>query len=473
MKSENVVNVAYNQVLSYNEFGNIIHVNSNLSDYDIHPWHTANCTNVHEIEKRFKIQFPYTLKVGDCEYLIQELNRFYSQALEIFLDNSTSTFRPITLEEVYEKEENFLYPVVLYNNDLFYKYETIELDTRVVERAHQGKAKICFIQPTEGHFGSSNQEFEWLYRLAKKFNFSKEVLIVITANLKAPYNYNHLVESKIIEDTFTVYPFSYFQYDLWFQTNVGSKVLNKEAYEPKKRLFENTLLKNKQSNKSKHFLSFNRVVRPHRLLLFGEIQTNENLKDKTIISLGKDLQNNKQSFFNIVENVLQYSSISSKERILNFYKNYDSSKHYVYDVPNLELNQASNLNTMAHSTTFVNVVTETLTDPYTIFFSEKIFKPIVSAQPFVLFGNPFSLQKLKEYGFQTFDKWWDESYDEEVDMVKRLEKIVNTLEYISKWSLDECYKVTQEMENVFINNFNALMSTERVIQLHQDLKYFK
>lgn len=472
MKNKDIsINIAYSQVISYDQSGNIVHVNSNLSNYDIHPWHTANCSNVHEIEKRFKIQLPYTLKIGDCEHLTQELNRFYSQAFEIFLDNSTNTFRPVTLEEVYEKEENFLYPVVLYNNDLFHKYETIELDKRVVERAHQGKAKICFMQITEGHFGSSNQEFEWLYRLAKKFNFNKEALLVITANLKAPYNYSHLVESKIIEDTYKVYPFSYFQHDLWFLRN--GKVLDSPSVESSYELFKLSLGKNRDNKKQKHFLCFNRISRIHRVLLFGEIQTNNNLKDKTIITLGKDIHfGTSDGYFKTVQYHLEDDYKFSKEKVLNFYKEYDANQQYNYDVPDLEKNQAGNLNIPAHNSTFLNLVTETLTDPYTIFFSEKIFKPIFCAQPFVLFGNPFSLSKLKEYGFLTFDKWWDESYDDEINLTRRLEKIVETLEYISTWDLDKCFQVTQEMESIFINNFNVLRSNQKVLELHKDLYTF-
>lgn len=473
MKTERAVNVAYSQVLSYNELGDIVHVNSNLHDYDIHPLHTANCLNVHEMEKRFKIKLPYTLKKGDCEYLRQELNRFFSQALETFMDNSNKTFKTVTLEEVYEKEENFLYPIVLYDNNLFYKYETIELDTRVIERAHQGKAKICFIQPTEGHFGSSNNEFEWLYRLSERFNFSKEAIVVITANLKSPYNYNYLVDSKIIEDTYKVYPFSYFQHDLWFLRNGNGKALHSPSVESSHELFKLCLRKNKDSKKQKHFLCFNRISRVHRVLLFGEIQTNNNLKDKTIITLGKDKNfGTNDGYFKVVQYYLEDNYKFSKEKLLNFYKEYDATQEYTYDVTDLEKNQAENLNITAHNNTFLNLVTETLTDPHTIFFSEKIFKPIFCAQPFVLFGNPFSLRKLKEYGFLTFDKWWDESYDDEIDLTRRLEKIVETLEYISKWDLDKCFQVTQEMESIFINNFDILRSNQKVLELQKDLCTF-
>jgi pimeloyl-ACP methyl ester carboxylesterase len=60
-----------------------------------------------------------------------------------------------------------------------------------------------------------------------------------------------------------------------------------------------------------------------------------------------------------------------------------------------------------------------------VHLTEKIFKPIVMLQPFIVFAGPGSLKYLQSYGFQTFSAIWDESYDEEVDSSTRLEKIIN------------------------------------------------
>jgi hypothetical protein len=468
--SNEKINVAYSRVISYNEFENILHVDSNLADYDIHPWHTPNKSYLEELVQKYKIKIPYTVKEGDCEHLRRGLDRYNAYLFENLVDNTLGTFQSVSLEDVYQKEESFIYPVILYTNDLFFRYDTIELDNRVVERILQGKAKLCFIQATEGDFGNSDEHFEWLDRLSKRYNFNKDRLIIITANLKAEFNFEFLIEQKVIDDTFIVYPFSYFQHDLWFARNHGSKALCKQSEQNKRGLFNISLKKNKEQKKEKHFLCFNRIPRHHRVLLFGEIQTNEKLKDKTIITLGKDLKDCKESYYNITQHLLQDDYEKSKEKILNFYKDYDSTQQITYDVRNLDENQAASINLSAHNKTFLNIVSETLVDPYTVFFSEKIFKPIFSAQPFILLGNPYSLMKLKEYGFQTFDRWWDESYDQETNLTRRLEKIIKTLEFISEWDLDTCFKVTQEMESIFINNFNALMATEKVLQLHQDLK---
>jgi hypothetical protein len=109
-----------------------------------------------------------------------------------------------------------------------------------------------------------------------------------------------------------------------------------------------------------------------------------------------------------------------------------------------------------HHKTFCNVVTETITSENLIFFSEKIIKPIFSLQPFVLVGNRNSLKMLKEYGFKTFDKWWDESYDE-LKYQSRFEKIIEVLEDISEWDTDKIKRTLTEMEETLIHNFNMLI----------------
>jgi hypothetical protein len=63
---------------------------------------------------------------------------------------------------------------------------------------------------------------------------------------------------------------------------------------------------------------------------------------------------------------------------------------------------------------------------------------------------------LKEYGFKTFDKWWDESYDE-LYYQNRFEKIVEILMEISKWDDQKINQTLLEMEDILIHNFKTLI----------------
>jgi DNA-directed RNA polymerase subunit L len=201
--------------------------------------------------------------------------------------------------------------------------------------------------------------------------------------------------------------------------------------------------------------------------MFGELMSNDNFKDKYITSLGSvydfDYLNHLNRE-NIIKNMINI--VGDRPKLLDFFSEYDFNNEYVFDVTELKDNKAHVFNIEAHRSTFVNIVTESLlNENHVIFFSEKTFKPMISAQPFIIVGNPYSIEKLKEHGFKTFDRWWDESYDLERNLSKRLEKIINVMEEISTWDYEKCYQVTQEMEDTLKHNFNVLLDLKNTKDL--------
>lgn len=90
-----------------------------------------------------------------------------------------------------------------------------------------------------------------------------------------------------------------------------------------------------------------------------------------------------------------------------------------------------------------------------IFLTEKIWKPIIAEQLFVVHGGAGYLKKLKEMGFKTFAGIIDESYDDETDSNKRLKKIVGTLKTVRSYCHEELYNKTVDIrkhnKNIFFN----------------------
>ena len=76
------------------------------------------------------------------------------------------------------------------------------------------------------------------------------------------------------------------------------------------------------------------------------------------------------------------------------------------------------------------LVTETVATGRRHHLTEKTFKPIALGMPFVIVGTQGSLRYLRSYGFKTFGDLWDESYDNEPDDSKRIEKIAHTLKLL-------------------------------------------
>jgi hypothetical protein len=70
--------------------------------------------------------------------------------------------------------------------------------------------------------------------------------------------------------------------------------------------------------------------------------------------------------------------------------------------------------TVHYTDSYFNIVLETHFDAdgsSGAFLTEKTFKPIKHAQPFVIVGPPGSLQALRSLGYRTFDNVIDNSYD--------------------------------------------------------------
>lgn len=73
-----------------------------------------------------------------------------------------------------------------------------------------------------------------------------------------------------------------------------------------------------------------------------------------------------------------------------------------------------------------NLVVETdISYQYGFLLSEKSIKCLLTGMPFVIVATPNFLKHLKELGFHTYSELWDESYDNELDYAKRIDKIVD------------------------------------------------
>ncbi len=91
----------------------------------------------------------------------------------------------------------------------------------------------------------------------------------------------------------------------------------------------------------------------------------------------------------------------------------------------------------AYLKSFCAVVTESFFAMPTGIVSEKVLNAIKLGRPFVIVAPPNTLEYMHKLGFQTFERYWDESYDSEPNHERRLSKIFEVLDYINSMSIDE------------------------------------
>jgi hypothetical protein len=137
----------------------------------------------------------------------------------------------------------------------------------------------------------------------------------------------------------------------------------------------------------------------------------------------------------------RYEYEAYKDRIHDF----KSDKSFVkYDLFNNEWGDIY-INADAYIDTYFSVVTETVFDyPYS-FRTEKIWKPIAMAHPWIAVANCGYYRDMHNLGFKSFGHVIDESFDSIENSQKRIERIVQVTQDLCQQNLadflKECYNV--------------------------------
>ena len=114
---------------------------------------------------------------------------------------------------------------------------------------------------------------------------------------------------------------------------------------------------------------------------------------------------------------------------------------------------------------YFNIVTETEYIEPTLRFSEKIFKPIIYKQPFILYSVPFLLKHLRSLGYKTFHPFIDESYDEITDSEERMRVLNREVKRLCSLSLKEIHKWYIDMKEILLYNFEHFQRAEERIDI--------
>jgi len=214
----------------------------------------------------------------------------------------------------------------------------------------------------------------------------------------------------------------------------------------------------------KKYITFNRITggaRVHRSILVAE------LKNHNILHLGhvsySDIcpeYGHYKEFFAQNNNIYQFDPVYINQicRILD-------TIDFPLRIDNKSLNHIPNnsytISAISQNMeSFVHVVTETCFFESKLHLTEKIFKPIVCKQPFLLLGCANNLQYLRSYGFKTFAHWWDETYDLIEDPLTRLKAVVKIVNDICNYSDKDLKEILIEMKNVLDHNYNWFYSKE-------------
>jgi hypothetical protein len=218
----------------------------------------------------------------------------------------------------------------------------------------------------------------------------------------------------------------------------------------------------KIDKKEKYFLMYNRnSERMHRAYFVNLLYKN-NLLNKGFISF---LEN--PNFVEFLNKDKGYPSLTlTKSDVLDIKENYKNYYPLVIDDDNPDrVSEYHNFLSRKdeYENSYFTIVSETNAETSYSFLTEKTIKPIMNLHPFLVLGNPYTLEVLKSHGFKTFDKWWDESYDNIKDFKIRCSKILDIVNILCNKSHEEWIEMLIEMEDTLIYNQKLLhkLSTEK------------
>jgi hypothetical protein len=201
-----------------------------------------------------------------------------------------------------------------------------------------------------------------------------------------------------------------------------------------------------KSHRPYEFLFLNGRLRPHRKYLIDHLRAQGLLSNALWTNLGSQVE---MAFTSALD-----TGKTEPIRLLPSQYEIDRAVPKLNSVPELGFVKHelfSNtwgdaiVNPHCYIDSWFSVVTETIFDYPHTFRTEKIWKPILMAHPFVVAANPGYLRDLQAAGFQTFHTLIDERYDQ-IDCPRtRIERIIDTIRGISLMGAAKFWEASRDI----------------------------
>jgi peptidoglycan/xylan/chitin deacetylase (PgdA/CDA1 family) len=307
-------------------------------------------------------------------------------------------------------DESYIFPIFYLNKVEL--WESVQqfgfcLNERVVSDIKNGRCKILFSDTGEGQGDFENRGYSLALSISKKYNVPMSSFGIVDSNF----------------DTHKSTSIKGFSVSTWEAAN---NVVQHENL-INERMFE---LRNKASKKY-YFTCLNRNPHLHRMAIVQKIQ--EKWYDRTLYSY------------------MPPTTPSNTNELLEDVNNPSIPVEIDYD---LKSTNPTWINTNVQS--YINIVTESKFICNSQFLSEKIFKPVIYMQPFILVGPVHGLELFQSMGYKTFEPFIDESYDYEVNPKKRFALIEKEIDRLYNLGDIELIKMSYNLMPILQHNVNNM-----------------
>ena len=307
---------------------------------------------------------------------------------------------------------------------------------RIIKDVQSGKCKYIMDHSLEGYW-DINWEFVF-----DALSITKEQLVWLSGDFKIHEKTNNIA-----------------MYMNWWERNCCEQIpLVSDITQSQLKLIES------YTEREKYNTLYSRRVRHHRTT-FMTAMVYHNLLDDMIWSWGGDILDGPS---NVTAKVFLQNKNIKTHHLYDMDKKYSEAYDVVAQWGNVVTEMADtgtdltinhcNIATPSHVlNTYYQCVVETYaTAGETTFLSEKSFKPFMLIQPFVIYGDPLTVQALRDHGYNVYDKWIDHGYDLIMDPIERQESLIKEIRRLNSISHSEWSIMLYEMKDILIANHKHL-----------------
>ena len=352
----------------------------------------------------------------------------------------------LDLDEVevddFDFKSEFSYFVHVHHNQELWTKHLDLIPKKVLDGVRSGKGKLIFDNSLEGERIDGRFFINPFYESIDKLNLPTENIYFITNNLIAEKTHNEYNR----KDKINVISIMWNVFDV--------QRLKKLKHLPNKINLQNEI-DYKEINSIKYFLKINRTNRPERDLFMLFLQY-ENLLDKCLISFPE--LHIEKNYPNQFYKYTQQENINDLKSKLPFdIDETDETNHGPAGFGEGFFNADLPFQPIHYRNSFISIVMCAFPfEKNAYHLHSSTFNPIYCGHPIIQFGPHKSLEIMKQYGFKTFNKWWDESYDDEKDDWKRLKMIMDLALKISNMDNNILLGMYKNMKDVLQHNINVI-----------------
>lgn len=360
----------------------------------------------------------------------------------------------IVEEKTFKFDKPFSYSVFVHHNQKLWTQHINLIPNKVLDGVRNGQGFLLFDNTLEGNRVDGEWFMDPLYKSISELDLHPENVIFVTNNLLAEKTHDEYERDKKIK----LVSFMWNVYDV--------KRLIRGKNLPNKVNIQNEIeYKSNNLNKIKHFFKVNRTNRPERNI-FMLFMNYYKLFDKSLVSFPvlPDDGGYPQGF----EKYLTEENIKDLQSKVPFdIDNTDETNYgqagqgkgfFDADLP---------FQPIHYKNSFISVVMAAFPfEENTCHLHSSTFNPMYCGHPIIQFGSYQSLKEMRERGFKTFGKWWDESYDDEPNHWKRFEKVMDVTLKLSKLTQKQLLDIYIDMEEVLQHNVDLITNFDVKSELH-------